>query len=133
MSEPLSPQTTPFRLNLRKTEGLEIHWSDGVVGRYSLSLLRTMCPCAACRAIRERSSERRETRDERREGRPAGDAASERPRPRSLTVLPGNFTGAPTVVSADLVGNYALKIAWSDGHDTGIYSYAYLRSIMPEK
>jgi DUF971 family protein len=112
---PGSPQTTPFRLNLRKTEGLEIHWSDGVVGRYSLTLLRTMCPCAACRAIRERST------------------PAEKPKSRSLTVLPGNFTGAPTVVSADLVGNYALKITWSDGHDTGIYSYTYLRSIMPKE
>jgi DUF971 family protein len=25
------------------------------------------------------------------------------------------------------VGNYGLKIRWSDGHDTGIYSYDRLR------
>jgi DUF971 family protein len=27
------------------------------------------------------------------------------------------------------VGNYALKIAWGDGHDTGIYSFRYLREL----
>jgi DUF971 family protein len=30
------------------------------------------------------------------------------------------------------VGNYAIKITFSDGHDTGIYSWVYLRSIDPE-
>lgn len=27
------------------------------------------------------------------------------------------------------VGNYALKLAWGDGHDTGIYSFDYLRKL----
>jgi DUF971 family protein len=35
------------------------------------------------------------------------------------------------VVDAQLVGNYALKITWSDQHDTGIYSFQYLREICP--
>jgi hypothetical protein len=34
-------------------------------------------------------------------------------------------------LDAALVGNYALKIRFSDGHDTGIYSWAYLRRIDP--
>jgi len=29
------------------------------------------------------------------------------------------------------VGNYALRIRFSDGHDTGIYSWRYLRSLDP--
>lgn len=33
--------------------------------------------------------------------------------------------------SAELVGNYALRIAFSDGHRTGIYSWRYLREIDP--
>ncbi|HVM98062.1 MAG TPA: DUF971 domain-containing protein [Candidatus Acidoferrales bacterium] len=28
-----------------------------------------------------------------------------------------------------VVGNYALSLTWSDGHDTGIYSYRYLRDL----
>jgi DUF971 family protein len=27
------------------------------------------------------------------------------------------------------VGRYAYKIAWNDGHDTGIYTLQYLRSL----
>ena len=32
-------------------------------------------------------------------------------------------------VSISLVGSYAIQIAWSDGHNTGIYTYKYLRTI----
>ncbi len=28
-----------------------------------------------------------------------------------------------------LVGNYALKISWSDGHDTGLYTWQHLRQL----
>jgi DUF971 family protein len=27
------------------------------------------------------------------------------------------------------VGNYALGLAWGDAHDTGIYSFRYLRAL----
>ncbi len=33
----------------------------------------------------------------------------------------------------EAVGNYALKLAWGDGHDTGIYSFAYLRKLCDER
>jgi len=29
------------------------------------------------------------------------------------------------------VGNYALQPEWSDGHHTGIYTWAYLRGLCP--
>jgi DUF971 family protein len=29
------------------------------------------------------------------------------------------------------VGRYALQFLWSDGHDTGIYPYDYLRGLCP--
>jgi len=29
------------------------------------------------------------------------------------------------------VGNYALQFGWSDGHDTGIYTFEYLRKLCP--
>ncbi len=35
------------------------------------------------------------------------------------------------MTSIEPVGNYALRIAWNDGHNTGIYSYDHLRSICP--
>lgn len=51
-----------------------------------------------------------------------------------LTVLPTNLakqTGPLTATDAEFVGNYAVKIRFSDGHDTGLYSWKYLREIDP--
>ena len=105
-----TPQTTPIRLDLKRDEKLEIAWQDGTVCVYPLTLLRKMCPCAMCKDQRE----------------------AEKTRPKtSLNVLPETFQGNPTVVDAQLVGNYALRITWSDQHDTGIYSFQYLREICP--
>ena len=33
--------------------------------------------------------------------------------------------------SASQVGNYAVQINFNDGHNTGIFSYDYLRSVCP--
>jgi DUF971 family protein len=30
-----------------------------------------------------------------------------------------------------VVGNYALSFTWADGHDSGIYTYRYLRARCP--
>lgn len=35
----------------------------------------------------------------------------------------------PELVSVKMIGNYALNPTWSDGHETGIYTFAYLRSL----
>jgi DUF971 family protein len=96
-------QTTPVRMHLQKDEKLEIDWKDGRKCVYSLSLLRSMCPCAQCKTTRAQKS--------------------------MLTILPGNYSGTLTAVSAELVGNYALRIDWSDDHGSGIYSFEYLREI----
>ena len=41
--------------------------------------------------------------------------------------------GALAVVSAELVGGYALRVEWTDDHGSGIYSFQYLREISPEQ
>lgn len=33
------------------------------------------------------------------------------------------------VTGADMVGNYALKLSFSDGHDSGLFSWSYLREL----
>ena len=35
----------------------------------------------------------------------------------------------PRLEKIEAVGNYAINLGWADGHDTGIYSYAYLREL----
>ena len=109
----MSIQSTPLRLNLKRDEQLEIEWQDGLVSVYPLTLLRSMCPCAACRAAREQE-----------QTRPKG----------RLTVLSGPVhSGPPRVVDAELVGGYALRLEWSDNHGSGIYSFQYLRELSPQK
>ena len=34
-----------------------------------------------------------------------------------------------TIEDVEIVGRYALNFRWSDGHDTGIYSFRYLREV----
>jgi DUF971 family protein len=38
-------------------------------------------------------------------------------------------TGGATIVEVRLVGDHALNIAFSDGHDRGIYPWSYLREL----
>jgi DUF971 family protein len=33
------------------------------------------------------------------------------------------------LVDLEEVGNYALRLVWGDGHDTGLYSFRYLREL----
>jgi DUF971 family protein len=104
-----SPQVTPLRLNLKKDEKLEIDWQDGHHSMYPISYLRTMCPCALCRTVREEKKAKKTL----------------------LPILPGNFSEPLKALSAELVGNYAIQIDWSDKHGSGIYSFQYLREICP--
>lgn len=97
----------PRHLDIKKDYGITITWSDGSTSFYDVVYLRRQSPSADMRHLREQIRE------------------------NPLTVLPSSPrpTGALTIVSAELVGNYALKIVFSDGHSTGIYSWEYLRSI----
>ena len=104
----MEESTTPVRIDVKKDKSIEIQWGDGKVVVYSLSLLRTACPCALCKEAREKSTQ---------------------PKSR-LTVLPGNYSNPMHIAQAQLVGNYALKVEWSDNHDSGIYSFSYLRSLL---
>jgi DUF971 family protein len=38
-------------------------------------------------------------------------------------------TGGATIAQVRLVGDHALNIAFSDGHDRGIYPWSYLREL----
>lgn len=102
---------SPRRLDLKKDRGLTIEWSDGSTSYYSIAYLRRMSPSAEARELRERLAS------------------------NPLTVLPGAAgSGGPlTALDAELVGNYALRIRFSDGHATGLYSWTYLRSIDPAR
>ena len=44
----------------------------------------------------------------------------------SISFVPG---GNSELREIEPVGNYALKLVWGDGHETGIYSFRYLREL----
>jgi DUF971 family protein len=113
----MSASITPTRLHLQKDRQLEIDWADGRQGVYSLSLLRSLCPCAQCKLMRSGED-------------PHSIMHDAKPKSR-LTILPGNYSGALHVESAEMVGNYAIRLEWSDQHGSGIYSFEYLREICP--
>lgn len=113
----ISQQTTPTRLHLKKDQQLEVDWADGRKCVYTISYLRSLCPCAQCRLVRD-----------------GNDPHDISPAPKVkplLTILPGNYSGALTVTHAELVGKYAIKLVFSDEHDSGIFSFEYLREICP--
>jgi DUF971 family protein len=41
------------------------------------------------------------------------------------------FKPAAKPLSAEGVGKYAIKFNWNDGHELGIYSWAFLREVCP--
>jgi DUF971 family protein len=82
-------------------EDLTIEWGDGVVAHYPFPYLRDACPCAAC--VDELSGEK--------------------------VLDPKSIPPDIHVKQAEYVGNYALRIDWSDGHNTGIYSFRFLRDL----
>ena len=64
-----------------------------------------------------------------------GDQLREEMARNPLTVLPpsAGHAGPLEATGAELVGQYAIRITFSDGHDTGIYSWSYLRQIDPDR
>jgi DUF971 family protein len=99
----------PKAIDLKKDKGLAIEWHDGSSSYYSIAYLRKMSPSADMRQLRKEMDK------------------------NPLAVLPSTPTSDDPIAArdAELVGNYAIRIRFSDGHDTGIYSWAYLRQIDP--
>ena len=88
----------------RRDDGLLIEWDQtGHQALYRARGLRLACPCAAC--VEEMT------------GRPLLDPATVRPDVRPVSVA--------------LVGGYGLRVQWSDGHGTGIYTFERLRRSCP--
>ncbi len=87
---------------------LAVAWGDGHESYYPFDSLRRACPCAACRA-RE------------------AEAAASGP----LRLVRGPAAGEVVIARLSPVGAYAVQIGWSDGHDTGIYAYEWLRRACP--
>ena len=120
MPIPLDSRKKPVDVKVRVAEGrgLDIVWADGHSSHYDFAYLREQCPCAMC------DDERRKRQEH--GGHSSGSAVST-PDSNPLQL----YKPKPGARSAKAVGNYALQIEFNDGHNTGIYSYDYLRAICP--
>ncbi len=94
---------TPEEIGQAGPAELRIRWRDGHESLYPVRTLRLACRCAHC--VEEMT------------GRPLLDASRVPEDVRPLRLWP--------------IGRYAVQIAWSDGHDTGIYTFELLRSLCP--
>lgn len=98
----------PRHLDLQRDAGLAVTWADGATSFFPLAHLRRLSPSAEARELREQMQK------------------------NPLTVLPSSGAGPLRAEGAELVGNYALRIRFSDGHHTGLYTWSYLREIDPD-
>ncbi len=100
----MNPQPlTPRSIDLFDSDHrLQILWSDESPQFFSYRDLRIACRCASC--IHELTGER--------------------------LLDPNTIPDTIGVRDYKLVGNYGLRIYWSDGHDTGIYTWEYLKSLL---
>ena len=97
------PMPVPYAIT-RQDDGLLIEWDQaGHRALYPARALRLACQCAVC--VEEMS------------GRPLLDPAQVAADIRPLSVA--------------LVGTYGLRVQWSDGHGTGIYTFERLLASCP--
>lgn len=91
----------PVQIAEEGDSAISIVWSDGRKDLITAARLRRRCPCATC--IDEWTGQKRL------------DEAS----------VPDDLT----ISDMSLVGRYALNVAFSDGHNTGLYTFETLRDV----
>jgi DUF971 family protein len=84
---------------------LAIKWDDGTESYISPEKLRRACPCAGCKGEKD--------------------------------IMGNLYQGPPTAFTSRSfqlmrivnVGTYAVQPIWGDGHNTGLYTFDYLRQV----
>lgn len=105
----MEARSRPVEIHLERSRQLCVRWADGHESVYPVVFLRQHCPCATCRHEREARARN----------------------PLHVMSAPTRMADQATAIGAELVGHYALRISWADGHDTGIYDFATLRALCP--
>jgi DUF971 family protein len=90
--------------NIRALQGeqvLELTWEGGQVSRLAYLDLRAECPCASCR--NEWTGER--------------------------MLDPASIRTDLKLEGMENIGNYAVRLAWNDGHSSGLFTWETLRRL----
>ncbi len=93
------------QIKIENKENLLIKWNNETESKISLKYLRDECPCANCK----------------------GETVllkTYRP-PKQQNSNPEMYL----VKNIETVGGYAIQLSWKDGHNTGIYSWEYLKKL----
>jgi len=105
----MSYSTDPEHIAISKSKGIKIDWKDGHHSEYDLQYLRDECPCATCTGAHGTP--------------PAPKSGSQPASPFQM------YKPTLKMLGVEPVGNYAIRINWSDGHNSGIYSYEHFRRL----
>ena len=99
------PAVEPREIMQEGDAGLRITWGDERISSYTAPGLRRVCPCAQC--VNEWTGQR--------------------------MLKPETIPDQLEIADVEIVGRYALTFRFSDGHQTGIYSFRYLREVDEEQ
>jgi len=88
---------------------LAVKWDDGTEDFIPLDKLRRACPCAGCKG----------------EVDILGNLYKNLESPLTAKAF--------ELVKITRVGGYAIQPGWADGHNTGLYSFEYLRRVVSVK
>ncbi|MBM3449887.1 MAG: DUF971 domain-containing protein [Armatimonadetes bacterium] len=95
----MSAEYQPVQIQKVADRELRIMWADGHNSAYMAPQLRRLCPCALC--VEEMTGRR--------------------------LLDPADVSDDIRLLSAEIVGSYALRFSFSDGHGSGIYTFERLR------
>lgn len=93
------------QIKILNKEKLFIKWDDGEESTITLKYLRDECPCANCKG----------------ETVLLKSYIPQKPQ----TTTPAMYK----IKNIEPVGSYAIQLTWEDGHNTGIYSWEYLKKL----
>ena len=91
----------PTQITEKNEREISIKWSDDAETSLFAAQLRRACPCASC--VNEWTGEK--------------------------LLKDDNIADDLTFSDMNVVGRYALNFRFSDGHDTGIFTFKYLRQM----
>lgn len=99
----MTDATRPVRIGRHDPERIVLEWADGHTTVYRAAELRRLCPCAQC--VHELTGRR--------------------------LLDPDGVPEDLTQEDVRLVGRYAIAVRFSDGHETGIFTFPALRENDP--
>ena len=102
--KPHTPPIRPAQVGHDTGGGIAVRWEDGPTSTFAPVWLRARCPCAGC--VEEWTGKR--------------------------TTLEAQIDPTVKCKGISPVGNYAVQLDWTDGHQTGIFSWDYLLKLRRE-